>query len=509
MRLIHKLMISFVDICALSITLRKSGKWKSFKGGFKKVILNDDSGVQAELLRFKGLVDTHSSIQGTITLEEVLHSRADLTRVLLIASDSKDSITEIAKRLDHVTDRIDLLATAEGTRKSEQTTKENQKKINDKLLGSTDIAQKSTTTCNDCWVASMKNSGEWMNALPEYKAWADREPEANPLLLVTGDPNTGKSFLSSVIVHQLQTSRGTATQGSTRTPLVAYYFFPKKTEKSTQNPRPAEAALKCLAVQIAARDPAYEKKLLALCESPAWADGTRFKDLSCKELWQSLNFVVPKRDQTYFIVLDGLDQLPGESSEQLLGILSGLKTSLDSLPESDRCQLRVLATGATNAFPKEQFEHVPRVHVPDCNMEEIAHYVDQQLKEKDLLQGKDPETIQLRNSIRDRLPTLVEGDFFKVRTAIVKINDLVASDGSASEVESILKEAGQSREEIAFDVVNAANQALSAKEIEEVNEILVWAIFGSEFFEVDQMNAALVILQNPFLHHVAPDLAAC
>jgi hypothetical protein len=203
--------------------------------------------------------------------------------------------------------------------------------------------------------------------------------------------------------------------------------------------------------------------------------------------------------------LDGLDQLPGESSDQLLSILSGLKTSLESVPESDRCQLRVLATGTSNTFPKEQFGDVPRVHVPDCNIEEIAHYVDHQLKEKDLLQGKDPETIKLRNSIRDKLPTLVEGNFFKVRTAIVKINDLVASDGSATEVESILKEAGQSREEIALDVVNAANQALSAKEIEEVNEILVWAIFGAEFFEVDEMNAALVKSLFSFPRYLVPD----
>lgn len=184
MRLIHKLMISFVDICALSITLRKSGKWRSFKGSFKKVILNDDSGVQAELSHFEALIATHSSIQGTITLKEVLHSRNDLTQVLLIASDTKESITDIAKRLGHVADQIDVLAAAEGTRKSEQITKENQKKITDKLLGSTDVAQKSTTTCNDCWVASMKNSGEWMNAYQNTKLGSTESPKSIPCFLL-------------------------------------------------------------------------------------------------------------------------------------------------------------------------------------------------------------------------------------------------------------------------------------------------------------------------------------
>ena len=492
MRLIHKLMISFVDVCALSINLRKMGTWKSFKGNFKKVILNDDSGVQAELDNFKKLVETHSSIQGTVTLEEVLRSRTDIARVLLVASDTKESITDIAKRLDYVADGIDILTAAEGTRKSEQTAKENQKKIIEKLLGTggAEIAQRFTKACNDCWVASMKNSGEWMFNLPEYQAWADRKPEANPLLLVTGEPNTGKTFLSSAIVHQLQSSRGKGTQTSTRTPLAAYHFFAKKTEKNPENPRPVGTALKCLALQIADRDPKYQKKLLTLCESQAWADGSRFKDLSCKELWDSLNFVEPKkRDVTYFIVLDGLDQLPSENLEELQDILSRLE---NSLPDSDRTQLRVLATGTATSFLREHFGEVPTVNVPDCNMEEIGHYIDLQLKEKDLLQGRDPETMKLKDSIREKLPNLVEGDFFKVLTAINKINDLVASDGSAAEVESILKEAGQSGEEIAQDVVNAANQALSAKEIEEVNEILIWGIHGELYFNVDCMQAALV-----------------
>jgi hypothetical protein len=98
-------------------------------------------------------------------LEQVLESRSDLARILLIASDTKESLADISIRLDRVAEGIDVLTIAEGTRKSEQITKENQKKITDKLLGSTDVAQKSTTTCNDCWVSSMKNSGEWLNSL--------------------------------------------------------------------------------------------------------------------------------------------------------------------------------------------------------------------------------------------------------------------------------------------------------------------------------------------------------
>ncbi len=488
-------MISFVDICALSITLRKSGKWKSFKGSFKKVIFNDDSGVSKEIESFKALIATHSSIQGTITLEqgtitlkEVLNTRKDLVQVLTIACETKESISDVAKRLDHVAEGVDVLTSAENARKTEQLTKENQKKIADKLLGSTDLAQRSTTTCDECWEACIKGSGDWMHEIQQYQDWADRKPEADPLLLITGDTNTGKSFLSSVIIHQLRSSRSSTLPAAVRTPLIAYHFFPKKTEKSTKDENPAETALKCLAVQLAASDPAYAKKLLALCEGQ-WADDTRVKKLSCKELWQGLSFVVPKRDLTYFLVFEGLDQLSAANSEQLLDILSGLG---NSLADSDRCQLRVLASGSSETFSEELFGDVPKINIPNCNAEDIGRYIDHELKKRDLLQGKDPETVKLRDSILDQLPNLVDGDYFKVQTTLMKIDDLVSSDGSASEIESILKEAGQSRGTIARDVVEAANQTLSAKEIDELNELLVWVVFGTDWVTINDLQAALV-----------------
>jgi hypothetical protein len=45
---IQNLMISFVGICALSINLRNSGRWKRFKSSTKKALFDDDSGVKQE-----------------------------------------------------------------------------------------------------------------------------------------------------------------------------------------------------------------------------------------------------------------------------------------------------------------------------------------------------------------------------------------------------------------------------------------------------------------------------
>jgi hypothetical protein len=59
-------------------------------------------------------------------------------------------------------------------------------------------------------------------------------------------------------------------------------------------------------------------------------------------------------------------------------------------------------------------------------------------------------------------------------------------------LEKILDEAGQDREAIARNVINTLSETLSQKEIEELNELLIWVIFGTDYFSVDELKAALV-----------------
>jgi hypothetical protein len=53
-------------------------------------------------------------------------------------------------------------------------------------------------------------------------------------------------------------------------------------------------------------------------------EDSHFKDSSSKELWGALKFVAPKRDTTYFLIIDGLDQISDgyDTEQQLLGIIA-------------------------------------------------------------------------------------------------------------------------------------------------------------------------------------------
>jgi hypothetical protein len=83
----------------------------------------------------------------------------------------------------------------------------------------------------------------------------------------------------------------------------------------------------------------------------------------------------------------------------------------------------------------------------------------------------------------------------------------VISD-NVNRLKKILDEAGQDRESIARNVVDALNEQLSTKEIEEVNELLIWVVFAREYFDVDKLKAALVsqicLLQRPYLQLAVP-----
>jgi Cdc6-like AAA superfamily ATPase len=420
---IHKLMICFVNICALSINLRDAGKWKRFKSSAKKVLFDNDSGVSGAIEEFRSLIKTQGVIRETITLEHVLKSEKTLAQLLLAASDSGKKLTDIATG-------VDVLTAAENDRKLENIKAKQIEKIQKTLMGSTDTAQKLTraskTTCNEHWQASVQSSGSWRRELDEYKNWVDVKSNASPLLLITGENNSGKTFLVSSIVHELQSVHAHGASEFTRTPVVAYHFFNKRAEKSSQDLRPAETALKCLALQIAEQDDVYAKSTAAFCDTIK--EDARFKDSSCTELWDALRFTAPKRNVTYFLLLDGLDQLSEDNAEQLLSILGSLERTIS---ESDRCQIRLLASGMAETFKSEVFQDVPSINIEQYNNAEIRLYIDRELKIRDLLQDSDSEIQRLRKRVDDKLAPL--GNFFKVSTALEKIGTLIASDGSPTE----------------------------------------------------------------------------
>lgn len=132
------------------------------------------------------------------------------------------------------------------------------------------------------------------------------------------------------------------------------------------------------------------------------------------------------------MIFDGLDQVSEDDpAKQLLFTI--LSTLQHSLAETDHSQIRVLASAKSETFDQDAFRNIPSIDIEQHNDGEIRHYIDHELLKRDLLLGRDPESTRLRGLIGDKLPSIAQGNFFKVQTALEKIAEVVAADGSSTQ----------------------------------------------------------------------------
>lgn len=481
---IHKVMISFVDICALSIVLRKGSKWSRFKAATKKALLQDDSGLKDEIEQFERLIRGQQHVQATLTLEVTLSAKADLAAIL-------GKACETGKKIDDIAIGILDLKEVESKKGIERTRQENLAKIRGKFAIDEKTIKASKEVCEKIWQRCVTGSGNWLRDLDDYKKWSDKaSSEGSPLLLLTGEAHSGKSSVMSTIVHELKAAHESAGQLNIRA-MVAYYFLPLFSRKADEDKRPAATAIKHIAFQLAEQDSGIANSMATFCDDKH--SEAFFRDTSCKDLWRELKLGTPKQGTIYFIIVDGLDGLfegHDEAANHFLDILETLQSQASA--SADGARVRVIASGRSDNFQRESLQFAPNIEVEKYNGPDITSYIDEELRKSSLLQGEEDEPKRLRTKVHDRLFTEAKGNFLKVQTALGKIKDLIMSDGSEAEMDNILNESNQDKMKISENVVSELEASLKPQSIEELNELLIWVIYGVEYFDVNELEAARV-----------------
>ncbi|KKP01684.1 hypothetical protein THAR02_06230 [Trichoderma harzianum] len=479
---IHKVMISFVDICALAIVLRKGSRWKRFKAATKQALLNDDSGLKDEIEQFEKLVKGQQNVQATLTLEVALSAKADLATIL-------GKACETGKRIDDIAIGILDLKEAETNRSLEKTRQENLTKIRNKLAIDEKNIKASKDVCEKIWQRCITDSGNWLRDMEDYKKWSDKSTnDASPLLLLTGEAHSGKSSAMSTIVHQLKADHESQGQSTARA-LVAYYFFPFFAKKADDDKRPGATAVKHIAFQLAEEDSGTAKSMAAFCDDKH--SESYFRDSSCKDLWRELKIGTPKPGTMHFIVIDGLDGLfegHPEAASHFLDIFETIQSQTST--GSDGNRVRLIVSGKSDNFQRESLQSAPNIEIEKYNGADITSYIYEELKKTNLLQGEESETTRLRTKVHDRLLEEAKGNFLKVQTALEKIKDLIISDGSEAEMDTILDESNQDKRTISENVILELQQSLKPQSIEELNELLIWIVYGSVYFDAAELEAA-------------------
>ncbi|KAG5785770.1 hypothetical protein H9Q73_000625 [Fusarium xylarioides] len=486
-RAIHITMISLVDICALVITLQDpNSKWSKFKSNVKKALLDDDSGLSVELRKFRQAIHGQQSIEATLTLEVALESRHEVSIILA-------KVFETGKWTEEIASKITTLQQAETKRAQDTTKKAYLSKIKEKLGIDEKELEMNREMFKRLCDSRVENSGSWLDDEEAYTSWANADDAgARPLLLLLGEKNTGRSTTVSTIVQKLGARYKTSTERASRV-FLAWYFFPSLSDKADKgDPTPARTALKHIALQLAEQDMALAKSIASICEEKD--NGTYFTDVSCESLWKDLKLGQPRGDTIYYFIFDGVEKLSkmhADAGTQFFGVIK--EASHAPATESDRSRIRLLVSGRGEAVKVLGGFESPTINIAKSNGSDIESYIKRAMRKYDIFQGNDSKDEASRQKINDKLIEMAGGSFFKVQSALDRIKDLVDSGGQESELDDLLTESDWGREAISKNVVAELQEQLSPQNIDEINELLIWVVYGFEWLSVDQLEAALFL----------------
>ncbi|OJJ50039.1 hypothetical protein ASPZODRAFT_139374 [Penicilliopsis zonata CBS 506.65] len=450
-------MMAFVDLCAQCVKQNKKGRLsKLYKEG-KWVLLNENP-IKAGLDQLQKLSERKEGLQSTIILEKILHSE---------------------HILDGIDTKVDGIRDYVGRRSDEQTRQDELIIIRNRFGMSDDrVLMSHRVFAENAQLATVRSS--WFLEWEAYRKWTCREnQDVRPLLLVTGAQGTGKSVSAASMFLDLKSSLKDDEQA-----LIAYYTFPPVPKNCKDNQQPLESGVKSIGLQLAEQSPVYRRRLLrALRESTT-------KDTDYKRLWKTLNVWKPADKTTSYLFLDGLDNLSDSEFNNLMDELTA--SSDQASPEAS--YFRIFVTGRRNLLQKYSRSKLclDTVEIERFNRQEIEGYIEWFLKTKDLLQENYLDFGELRKSILAGLLRKSYGSFQRTQKRLDKVESLVRSD-SRDELSHFLEtldrgESGPSESEL-----RDLERILDAKEIEELNELIIWAEFGSRYFGVEQLEAFLFI----------------
>ncbi|KAK7952887.1 hypothetical protein PG996_013768 [Apiospora saccharicola] len=453
-RRIHLVMISFVTVSAHVVNYEQGGRWKKLKQKTMKAILNDDSGLQAEMKTLNDRVQQQRDVGGTLVLEAVIASRQDLCKVLEQVSETGERTRDIQVKVT----RLDNDATE--TREEKDKTKR-LKNIRDTLSVPSYVRldTNTTDTCTALFKKCFEGTGDWISNHPFYQEWSSKKGH-DPLLLLSGDTESGKTSIAAKVTKTLE------DQQAMRVYAAHYFFSPSSlNKKSDVDKYPVQSAMKYMAFQIARVDTTVAKALDKACDGPERAQFRSQTDL--KQLWAQLNIGLSGQGPTYHLIFDGLEHLPEKNARELVDFALSLK----SAPDAAGSRVRVLLSGSNKVFDDHPgSEAALRINVREHTIPDMEIVVNHELEGWEMLQhvkiGSKLE--RARDLIREQLPQNVKGSYFLLQCSLDNIKGRLELGAGMEELEKMLEKSMDSHEA----AIQRLQRSLGPDEIEALNELL-------------------------------------
>lgn len=314
-------------------------------------------------------------------------------------------------------------------------------------------------TLRKLWIPG---SCEWILANSTIRVWLEDSSRSH-LVWYNAPPASGKSVLSSYLVHYLQ-NEGFVCQ---------FYFF----SQGDQTRRSIGNFLKSIACQISRTMPDYAEELLAFS-----AGESQLSSGGYLALWQTLfedMLFSRTSDHPLFWIVDGLDE--SESSERVLELL-------ESVLSRSKMTVKILATGRRTDKLALMFKKLQRLVVAheidgaehNHNSHDIQLLVDRELE---LMHGSMEHKARLRQDILTR----ASGNFLWVSLVLEELHKCQTESESQLTLEQIPADMTKMYERMEQLVVDNLNP----RQIALAQELLRWTICVPRPLKLNELQEAI------------------
>lgn len=452
----------FVEICDRTVKLRS--KWTKFKALSKVFFFQE--GVEDLLKSMSSLVDKEKGLVSAQTFnfasEAAVNSRENLalTQAIIdnLANDKEDQ-----RREKDMLYRTKIILKTLAFDKNKMNNEGNEPEpfwdtIYRNYRGQT-----------------VSGTGEWIFSDPKYVAWESGQANSAPILAIEGPDQSGKSYLASTIIKHLKEKAAKISSDTRISP--AYYFLEGNSREELKRAANLETVAKSLVWQLSEADTSYMKSVASKCEERREIDP---RDISKYLLFGNTDLV--DMNVTFFIVIDGLGDGVGE------GVTRFLHRACTHMSG----RVKVLLTGDPRGFQQLAKENIvfDSIHISSNNRPDVEKYIESWMDRIPALSDETRVgTPELRVNIRDRLYKQTMGDYFKINKTL----DIISKLEYETDIFQAIQSAGKERSQQINEEIEHINTSLSAKEISEVNEIILWMVYSKQLLTPKQMSAAVYV----------------
>ncbi|KAI9750761.1 MAG: 4-aminobutyrate transaminase [Chaenotheca gracillima] len=487
-------LATLLDIFARSTKVINAGSGGRVLQFAKNVLVVKDETIEALVSKIDKMTESETRLVGAETLIQAKRSGRKIDGVAVAVSDTNMAVREGNLKLEVVSGGVEqmtadqkefhkeirqgidaLSSTLNETAARTEDSQYTRQKHHVKALLQPSVSAVDTMTA----IAKKRvvGTGDWVRQEQKYQRWTAQE---SPILWISGNPGTGKSYLAENIVSHLWQRHPQGVHHPSRT-SVGYFFF-KDNDPQT---RSFHQALRDIAHQVSQNDPFYEKHISMACQGP--------EDIkTLQSVWRVLflKFFLEntKTDGHVYLVMDAIDEAFQEERKLFFELLSDLYSAQKSTGSASRIHLVMLGRPQILDEITETLEDaIPTIYVDwRKNNADIIRYLEYSIKKSRAL-SQAPEDLQAE--VIKTLTEKANGMFMWVDLMLRELS----SKSRVSAIRDALNRAPKGLNEMLRHIFEGFSMTLKDDDPEDLNTMLSWVACAQRPLSLQQLDGLLAL----------------